>query len=346
MDPQLLQRTRYVLRSRVRRTQTCPASLFPSACKHLVDWVSNHPVFSSLIKSLEATENESIEQIRYVTEQGLNSSQDFYNEGRYYDATSIEEHSSICWLIVKAVSQATKKDEVQVRRLYNGIHNYIVCDEDFVEIEKSIETIRDVAVEGLFEYLDERLDSRNVIYSLLIKYKERSEWFHRSRLRKVADEGLEGKTGERGLAVDLQEYVFNQQVEFIIEPVSSSGETDLILKDPEGRRLILDAKYVKENAERNEIVKKIRDGIHQLYRYEEDYNEPEGFLVVFVRTKKRIAPELEQSDGLRFIKLGGKIIYYLEVHISDEPSASLSGRAEEVHISRDELVKSEEEASE
>jgi hypothetical protein len=44
-------------------------------------------------------------------------------------------------------------------------------------------------------------------------------------------------------------------------------------------------------------------------------------LVVFVRTTKRFAPELEQSDGLRFINVGGKIIYYMEVQISNEGSA-------------------------
>ncbi|MGB7922633.1 MAG: hypothetical protein WCF57_05255 [Pyrinomonadaceae bacterium] len=257
-----------------------------------------------------------------------------------YNAGTLDEHSAICWLMVKAVGNAAGSAEWQARKLYNELYDYITGDEDFVGIEKGVELIRDVAVEGLYEYLDERLDSRSVIYSLLLKYKQRSEWFHRSWLRRVADDGLEGKRGERGLAVDLQAYVFDQQVEFIIEPVSRSGETDLILKDPEGRQLILDAKYISEDSSRSEIVKKISDGFHQVYRYCEDFNEPDGFLVVFVRSKKRIASELEELDGHRFLKLGGKTIYYMEVHISEELSASRSGQAEEIHISRDELVTS------
>ena len=330
MDPQLVQRTRYVLRSRIRRTQTCPVSLFSSACQHLVDWLNNHPIFISLVKRIEEIETENTEKIL----SSISSSELYGND--YYSANNIEEHVAICWIIVKSVAQ-TKDETDDGRQLFNRIVNFINREDDFVEIEKGIEIIRDVALEGLYEYLDERLDSRNIIYSLILKYKERCEWFHRGRLRKVADEGLEGKTGERGLAVDLQEYIFDQQVEFVIEPVSSSGETDLILKDPDGRRLILDAKYIKEDANRSEIVKKLTDGFHQVYRYANDYNEPEGFLVVFVRTSKRPAPELEESDGLRFIRLGGKIIYYMEVHISDEPSASLSGKAEEIFISLNEL---------
>jgi hypothetical protein len=77
---------------------------------------------------------------------------------------------------------------------------------------------------------------------------------------------------------------------------------------------------------------------HQVARYCDDYHEPEGFLVSFVRSSKRIRLEFEESDGLRFLKLAGKTIYYLPVQISDEPSASKSGQAEEVRITKEELV--------
>lgn len=340
MDPQLVQRTRYVLRSRTRRTQTCPIPLFPSACKHLADWLTNHPIFGSLVGELERQAGEAAAAISQVVSELPNAQSGEEISFGSYNAGSTGEHAAVCWLVVEAVAGVVGNDEWRIRKLYNAFHDYVTGDEDFVEVEKAVALVRDVAVDGLYEYLDEKLDSRSVVYALLLKYKQRSEWFHGERLRRVADEGLEGKKGERGLVVDLQEYVFDQQVEFIIEPVSHSGETDLVLKDPEGGRLIIDAKYVAEGASRSEIVKKLSDGFHQVYRYCEDFNEPEGFLVVFVRSTKRIAPEFEESDGHRFLKLGGKIIYYMEVHISEEPSASRSGQAEEVHIPHAELVRS------
>jgi hypothetical protein len=335
MDPQLVQRTRYVLRSRVRRTQTCPIALFPSACKQLVDWLSNHPIFSSLICQLETRAVADVERIRAL------SSSDQMQGGvtplGQYTATTIDEHAAICWAITHLVSRIGPNLGT-IRGIYNAINNYLTDDDSFVDLDKTVETIRDVAIDGLFEYLDEKLDSRNITYGLLLKYKQRSEWFHRSRLRMIANGELEGKSGERALAVDLQEYVFDQQVEFVIEPVSASGETDLVLKDPEGGRLILDDKYIAEDAIRSAIVRKLSDGFHQVYRYCVDFNEPGGFLVVFIRTTKRLSLELEESDGARFLRLGGKIIYYVEVHISEEPSASRSGQAEEIQISRDELI--------
>lgn len=103
----------------------------------------------------------------------------------------------------------------------------------------AIKALREVAIDGIYEYLDEQIDTRNVISSILLKYKQHSEWFHRKRLRDIADDGLEGIKGERGLARDLDEYVFNQHVEFIIEPRSSTGEADLILREPGGRYLVI-----------------------------------------------------------------------------------------------------------
>lgn len=338
MDPQHVQRTRYVLRSRVRRTQTCPVPLFPSACRQLVDWLSNHPIFSSLTLQLESQPVTAAERIRGLMVGDSQATSGTPTDLGHYEAKTTDEHAAVCWLMVSVVASIGQENQGTIRRVYNQLYKYVTDEDSFIEFDKAVELIRDVGIDGLYEYLDEQLDSRNITYGLLLKYKQRSEWFHRSRLRLAADVGLEGKTGEKGLAVDLQEYVYDQQVEFVIEPVSASGEIDLILKDPEGRRLILDAKYVREGATRSEIVKKVSDGFHQVYRICDDFNEAEGFLVVFVRTKKRLALELEESDAARFLKLGGKTIYYIEVHISEEPSASKSGQAEELHISRVELV--------
>jgi hypothetical protein len=179
-----------------------------------------------------------------------------------------------------------------------------------------------------------------VLYAILRKYEQRSESFHRVRLRAVADEGLEGKKGERALAVDLQGYVLDQGVEFVVEPASASGEADLVLRDTEGRYIIVDAKYIPENATPSVIRDKLSSGFHQVARYCDNYNEPEGFLVTFVQTTKRLRLDLEESDGLQLLKLGGKTIYYVAVDIADLPSASKGGRANEVIISAADLITS------
>ncbi len=337
MDPQVIQRTRYILRARFRRTQTCPLALFPSACGHLLIWLENHPVLSSLVRRLGCLSTESRKQIeKIVADVSVAEKYQYYQPG-FYTATSTEEHAALCLNIVQAI-RSTAATEPSLRDFTFLCFAEYLTGQPFESSEEAIKPLRDVAIDGVYEYLDEQIDTRNVIYSVLLKYKQRSEWFYKNRLRAIADEGLEGVKGERGLARDLQEYVFNQHIEFVIEPSSSSGEADLILREPGGRYLIIDAKYVPEDSTRSTIRDQMNSGFHQVARYCEDYREPEGFLVPFIRTSKRISLDLQESDGLRFLSLAGKTIYYLPVQISDEPSASKSGKAEEVVITKEELV--------
>lgn len=350
MDQQLLQRTRYVLRSRVRRVQTCPSALFLAACQQLLKWIENHLVLSGIAHRLREIPGDYQERI----EKTLNDAPEKVQAGGGYDpgfygARSSEEHAAVSLALVRAIAslESVKVLPHQKGDVAKQIEDWVIrqfgeylTGDYFIGYDEALEALRDVAVDGLYEYLDEQLDTRNMLYAVLQKYKQRAEWFHRTRLRKIADDGLEGRTGERALALDLQEYVLDQGVEFVVEPLSASGEADLILRDSEGRYIIIDAKYVPDDATRSNILDKIASGFNQVSRYCDDYNEPAGFLVPFTRTSTKIRLELEESDGFRFLTLGGKTIYYLPISIADLPSASTEGRAKEVSISAKELVDS------
>ena len=156
----------------------------------------------------------------------------------------------------------------------------------------------------------------------------------KERLRRFASEGLEGATGEKALAVDLYDYILAQGVDFTVEPATSSGRPDLVLREPEGRHLVIDAKYVPVDAPPSKITKTLADGFHQVYRYCSDYSEPSGFLVVFLETPRRLALPLTYQDGFPAVRIGSSTVYYMEVSIADEPSASKSGKAEEIVIQR------------
>jgi len=237
----------------------------------------------------------------------------------------------------------TSEDEnIRKEQLRYLIINYgeYLTGNSHIKYDDALEVLRDVAIDGLYEYLDEQIDTRNVLYAVLLKYKQRSEWFRRARLRAIAENGLEGKNGERALAADVQEYVLDQGVEFIVEPTSASGEADLILRDSEGRYIIIDAKYIPPDATRSRILETIASGFNQVSRYCNDYNEPEGFLATFVCTSTKIRLELEETDGFRFLSIGGKTIYYLPINIADLPSASVEGKATEMVFPATELIES------
>jgi hypothetical protein len=335
MDQQLIQRTRYLIRSRSRRVQTCPAALFPSACEHFLFWLMNHPVLSSITRRLEEVGGEFSEAVSRIIEEVPKAERAY--TPKPYAAKSSLEHSALCLRLVKAIAASLPLEPAK-RDFYIRTLGEFLTGNESIKFEEALEVLRDVAVDNLYEYLDEQLDARNALYAILLKYKQRSEWYHRHRLRIAAAEGLEGKVGEGALATDLQEYVLDQGVEFTVEPTSASGEVDLLLRDSEGRYIIIEAKYVPEDQPRSKVVAKIASGFHQVARYCDDYNEPEGFLVVFTSLTTSIRLELSEADGLRYLSLRGKNVYYVPVDVAALPSASKAGKADEFVIPASELV--------
>src|SRR5690606_2975872 len=199
----------------------------------------------------------------------------------------------VCLEVVAAISEGWNDggDEFLVRCLAEYL-----TKNDSIKLDEAIEVVRDVALDGLFEYLDEQLDSRNMVLGVIRKYKQRSEWFRRENLRGIAG-GAGNSKGERALALDLYEYLLEQSVEFFVEPTSGSGEVDLVLREGEGRYIILDAKHIKSDASPSTIRKKLADGFHQVVRYCEDYHQPAGHLVVFSESRRKISPDLDDFDG-------------------------------------------------
>ncbi|MDY6795076.1 MAG: hypothetical protein SWK76_07330 [Actinomycetota bacterium] len=91
----------------------------------------------------------------------------------------------------------------------------------------------------------------------------------------------EGDTskGEKHLALDLYEFLYNQGVDFMIEPASVSGEADLVAAQTGEYPLIADAKIY--NPDKGKGKDYIAKALNQIYIYTQDYNEPFGYMVVY-----------------------------------------------------------------
>ena len=336
MDQLLIQRTRYLLRARVRRLQTCPDQMFIDSCKQYMHWIGNHPILKYLEYEISKIEGEHIKHIEKIFNEVPENSGGY--EPGNYSAESLQVHTSVCYHIIKGITQFDNSNPHIIDFLIRCLGEYLNGD-DMIKLDEAISVLKDVAIDSLYEHFDEQLDERNSLYSLLIKYKQRSEWFRRNRLRDIANNGIEKKTGERALAIDVQEYILDQGVEFYIEPTSASGEVDLVLKTSEGSYIIIDAKFIQEDSTPSVIKKKISDGFHQVYRYCNDFNVHQGFLVNFVSTTSRINLDLKSIDGFPYINIGNKNIYYIEICIGDETSASKSGKATTLEINYNDLKK-------
>ncbi|HLL54571.1 MAG TPA: hypothetical protein VK447_13550 [Myxococcaceae bacterium] len=244
--------------------------------------------------------------------------------------------AALYWDSIKRIAAHQLSGERIQWTLVSGIA-VTVAGMNVVGREAAYKTARDIILRGLGEFLSESVELGYGLIEATLRYKQRSEWFRRERLRDIAGRGLEGKKMERALAIDLYEYVFDRNLEFVIEPTSGSGEVDLVFRSPTGGHGILDVKYLYET-QPSKIKQKLRDGFHQVSRYCNDYNESFGILVPFVATPKVPRLPLEEADGLSFLPLHGKRIYYIPVTIWDQPSASTAGKPEEVEITLADLI--------
>jgi hypothetical protein len=309
--------------------------MFVNSCRQLVHWINNHPLLRYVVGNLSRVEGEHVARIKQTLDE-VPVCKGSYDPGFYTAETNLK-HSSLCWLIVQGISGLESIEPRKQQFVLSCLGEYLNND-SHIEFDDAVSVLRDVAIDGLYEHLDEHLDERNSIYSILIKYKQRSEWFRKSRLREYAENGLEGKRGEAALAIDVQEYILDQGVEFFVEPASASGEVDLVLKSSEGSYIIVDAKYVKNESNRSSVLTKLASGFHQVARYCNDFDVSEGFMVNFVANTTRIRIGLDTNDSFPYLNVGNKIVYYIEVNIAEEPSASKSGKAAEIELSKEELI--------
>jgi hypothetical protein len=347
MDQQLLQRTRYLLQTRFRKIQTAQTGNFELVVKQVLNWLEGHPLIGAVIQHLDQVPGNHHAEIQLLLSSKLNGSryhrltvsrspkQEHEPEFHGYTPVNDREHASACLQIIRATVQRPNIGFYCLLAVY-------LTQEDFDEMhgrdKNPVDAIKDIAVRDLYEYLDEHLDGVNAINGLLRKYKQSVEWFQQEQIQRALQDGYGGRTGERALAVHLQQYVFDQSVEFVVEPSSRSGETDLLLRDPSGQYTIIDAKLIKRGASQSEIVRKIAAGFNQVYRYCNDYSQPEGFLAVFVDDDISILLDVEQGDIFRYFKVGGHIVYLIEINVVERPSASKSGKIRQIHITKDMLT--------
>ena len=336
MDQEIVQRTRYVLRARFRRAQTCPSALFSATCQQLHRWLSSHPVIAGHLHGIRREPGDGATRVRQIAaDLAARGGREVQYQPGFYKASTLAEHAAVCLAMLEAVAadETVRGDEFLVRCL----GEYLTGTED-IEFNDALQTVRDVALDGLFEFLDEQLDSGNIVLALLAKYRQRAEWFRRAALRALAAPDGGARRGERALAMDLYEYLLDQSVEFFVEPMSGSGEPDVVLREPAGKHVVLDAKHIKEDDSPSDIKRKLAAGFHQVAQYCNDYQEPAGHLVVYSESRRRISLELEEGDGWRFLSIGGRIVYYTEIWIADAPSASKLGKAEEIVVPKVDLV--------
>lgn len=316
MNTDYLQALRYKLQRRCRRLNSTRYQLFHFGLRQFWGFLCSEPLFQGILENLEreATPTQSMADNVISARQAV-----------LFDT----EHEQVVasYLVLKScVASDNQLMEVTIGRQYNGETRH----------DDALEGFRDAFLEPFYDYLDEALDETALRLSLLNRYKKRCEWFHRDQLFELWSGDT--RRGEHRLALDLYEYLFEQGINFQIEPRSASGEVDLISSQTGEEPLLADAKIF--NPERGKGKAYVIGGFNQIYTYTLDYNETFAFLVIFKTCEEALHFALPDKTGpTPFFTHNGKTLFFIVIDVYPyEESASKRGQLQSVEISASELV--------
>jgi hypothetical protein len=291
MNPEFIQNVRYKLQRRVRRLHSARFPTYHYVLQHFWNYLRGNALFTAIIEELRGR----VPDAKAWADRNMQSNELAVNEET--------EYAAICSFFVE---RCANENDAQTEMHFGHAVSPQGDSNDWIE------TFHESYVEPFYDYIDEQLDDKGAVLASLVRYQHRIEWFHRERLHRAWDENT--VRGEKALALDLYEYLYEQGIEFYIEPSSVSGEVDLIGAQSGPDPLLADVKIFCPEKSKGEAY--LKRGFHQLYTYCRDHNQACGYLVIFnlspdnlrILTKK-------QSQSASYVTHNNKTIFFVVIDL-------------------------------
>ncbi len=317
MNADYVQDVRLKLQKRAQRVNAADPIRLSIELDYFISFCHNNRLIADIITGLVS---------RYP---GLDDSINaMYSNGRNNAITagSEEQHAALSYLLLRRWAGPSKPGPWRGEaRLYSTGGT----------IDDAANGVRKVFLSAFHDYIEEQLDDTRLTLTLLTRYKHRCEWFHRERLNALYHGDT--KNGEANLARDLYEYLFDQGLQFHIEPKSADGIPDLIGDQTDDGRIVADAKIFDGDGRGKDYIIK---GFNQVYTYTRNYNEPVGYMVIFRVCDTDLNFDVSGTGmSAPFVTHNGKTIFFINVDIhAYGTSASKRGKVRCVTIQESELI--------
>ena len=307
----MLRDLRVKIRTRHSRISSSGHQEFLGLSKQFFHFVKSNTILSAVIDELVARNPNILEELRTASP-----------NVQVYGETA-EQAATIAYTKWHAYANQDRSGE---------FYNHVSGSGGF---NAGLDRYRDWYVDPLFDYLDEVLEDGNVILATLIRYKKKIEWYRRDKLFELFSNNQ--ARGESVLAKNMYEYLFDQGIEFHVEPQSASGWPDVVSLENSDHPFIGDIKIFDGIARNSTYVRK---GLYQVYRYCQDYNESLGYLIAFNVSDKQLRFEMQSSESVPRFEYNHKTIFIIIIDIHKyEETASKRPIPETVTISAEEMVR-------
>jgi hypothetical protein len=312
MQASYLQNVRYKLQKRYRRLNEANHEQYLYALVRFWAFFDQEPILRGVAEELSAGCAEAGASVERIFKREL------------LEGSTEEESAAIGYGVLRRFAE--QDQPLRFFELVSNRANYA----------ESLDEFRTRYLRPFYDYLDEHLDDRNFVLFALVRYKWLCEWFERDTLFNLWTQNLQ--RGEKNLALHLYRSLFEQGIDFQIEPWSVSGEADMVASQTSEHPLIADAKIF--NPEKSKGGSYIRQAFHQIYRYTCDYNQPIGYLVIFNTSEKQLSFDLKnESQPVPRITFNNKTVFFLEIDIFPHPEpASRRKPGERINLTEQEII--------
>lgn len=315
---------------------------FPQALQDFWRFFNNEPIFCTIAENLRAKFPDMPERVRTL-----------FSSTMKIEVKSEEETSALTFEILRQMSYIISDLGSFRRSLHSAVYPTTFNDFEYYnkqhELDKIyLETFKERYLENFCLYIEEQIENteskfkeQSRISNLLLRYKHRSEWFFQTKLWNIYDTETTNQTrkAEKMLALDLYSYLYDQGMEFFIEPSSNRGAIDLIsLQTNPEESLLADVK-IFDGGSRGKVY--ICKGFNQIYTYTKQFNKPFGYLVIFNVIDKNLSFETStDSNNIHFVSLGNKTISLITIDIYEhEKSVSQRDSMEVIEIKSEDLIR-------
>jgi hypothetical protein len=215
MNFEIIQNLQHKLQQRTNRLNSSLNPNSPifshSSVKQYWSFLNKYPVLVSILDELSCHFSNIKDKI------------DVKSRFDIFDTDS--ENSAACYFTLQQLVNLEDQEIIN-----QSIYPYVLIDQ-----------FKYTYLTNLCEYIDEQLCDKRITLALLKRYKHKCEWFQRENLFKLRDNN--SRKGEKLLASHLYEYLYDQGLDFTIEPYSVSGEVDLIDDKQGDNPFVAEAKY-------------------------------------------------------------------------------------------------------
>lgn len=201
----------------------------------------------------------------------------------------------------------------------------------------NVDSITRCTLEALFrpfwKYIDEKVDGMDSLLYLLSKFKLETEWFEKKNLYEFYQEDT--RIGEKILDSTLRKFLFNKGLDFpFSQPLSPSGRTD-ILPIINQNPIPLEVKLFDGKGRDRSYL---RQGVSQVLNYTNDYNSPNGYLVIFNISELNLIFKLNSDEIPQRLVIGDKTIFLIIVELYPHEQPASKRKLKPYHIEENSLV--------